>query len=113
MYIYIERDISVAILAQVPLPLCLKSFNSGPWPAATLNNSICSLHLFLIGTVCFLPQSPCAVASLCFFSMLKDNRSRSPKGQGDHKTDEAIWAEFEAKIDAKNNAFKDEVKSVV
>ena len=45
--------------------------------------------------------------------MLKDNRSRSPKGQGDHKTDEAIWAEFEAKIDAKNNAFKDEVKVVV
>ena len=41
-------------------------------------------------------------------------RSRSPKGtMGDEDFKKAVWAEFESKIDAKNNAFKDEVKNVV
>ena len=32
---------------------------------------------------------------------------------GDEEFKKAVWAEFESKIDAKNNAFKDEVKTVV
>ena len=69
-YIYIPRYISVAILAQVPLPLCLKSFNSGPWPAAMLNHGIRSLHLFLIGSVCFHPQFPyCSAFSFALSSL--------------------------------------------
>ena len=32
---------------------------------------------------------------------------------GDEDFKKAVWAEFESKIDAKNNAFKDEVKTVV
>ena len=41
-------------------------------------------------------------------------RSRSPKGAlGEEDFKKAVWAEFESKIDAKNNAFKDEVKTVV
>ena len=42
------------------------------------------------------------------------NRSRSPKGNmSDEEFKKSVWAEFESKIDAKNIAFKDEVKTVV
>ena len=50
----------------------LERVSSDSWPAAMLNTSICFLHFFLIGTVCFHPQSP--LCSYYFFFALSSSR---------------------------------------